>query len=463
MDDGVSAASFRDPSGFVFSRDGEIYRQVNACYRAPYERLFASGLYDSLTASQLLVAHEEVDVPFPAPDAAYKVIKPQRIPFIAYPYEWCFGQLKAAALATLDIQSKALDCGMTLKDASAYNIQFRGARPVLIDSLSFDIYREGEPWIAYRQFCQHFLAPLALMAQRDVRLGQLLRIHIDGIPLDLAGALLPWRSRFQLGLGMHIHLHAKSQLRHADDARTSEAPPNLAKQRLGPQGLRGIIESLRATVAKLEWRPAKTAWSGYYGDTNYSADAMDAKQQAVSEFVSKLRPSTVWDLGGNTGVFSRIAAAQGASVICMDADAAAVEKNYRDCVAEKRADLLPLVIDLVNPSPSMGWDNAERDSLIARGPADLVLALALIHHLAIGNNVPLRKAAAFFAKAGRSLIIEFVPKSDSQVRRLLASREDIFNDYDRPNFEREFSAQFSIEESRAIAGSERVLYLMKRR
>ena len=476
--DGAIESSFRDPSGFIFTRGGQLYRQINVSYRECFDRLVTSGLYDALVSAGLLVPHEEVSVPPALADVAYKVVKPQRIPFISYPYEWCFSELKNAALATLDIQSKALDHGMTLKDASAYNIQFRNAKPVLIDSLSFDVYREGDPWVAYRQFCQHFLAPLAIMAKRDVRLGQLSRVFMDGVPLDMARALLPWRSRLQFGLLVHIHMHAKSQLAHADDARAvsrlsrlsrSQVEPGnevkrLASRRLKLHALRGIIDSLRTAISKLEWRPKGTEWAGYYDDTNYSAQAMECKKHLVSEFLARAKPASVSDLGANTGVFSRIASEQGALTISFDADPAAVEKNYRECVKEKRSNLLPLVVDLTNPSPSIGWENNERVSLLERDSPALVMALALVHHLAIGNNVPLRKLAAFFARTTACwLIIEFVPKSDSQVRRLLASRKDIFFDYNQEHFEREFSVYFVIEESGRIEDSERTLYLMRRK
>ncbi len=215
-------ASFRDPSGFLFSHEGVLYRQVNQAYAADFSRLMDSGLYDKLIKAGLLIPHFESDIKPPQPELAYKVIRPEGVPFISYPYEWSFGELKDAALATLSIQKRALKMGMTLKDASAYNIQFHQGRPVLIDTLSFEIYKEGEPWVAYRQFCQHFLAPLALMAYRDIRLSQLMRVYIDGIPLDLASELLPMRTRFNLGLATHIHLHASAQKRYADTA-VSEA------------------------------------------------------------------------------------------------------------------------------------------------------------------------------------------------------------------------------------------------
>ena len=210
------AASFRDPSGFLFTRQGVLYRQVNQLYRENYDRLMTSGLAEKLIRGGWLIPHTEVDAPPADASLAYKVIRPELLDFISYPYEWSFSQLQDAALNTLAIQKMALESGMALKDASAYNMQFHHGRAVLIDTLSFEVYREGEPWVAYRQFCQHFLAPLALMAYTDVRLSQLLRVYIDGIPLDLAARLLPGKTRWDLGLATHIHLHAAAQQRYSD-------------------------------------------------------------------------------------------------------------------------------------------------------------------------------------------------------------------------------------------------------
>lgn len=196
--------SFRDPSGFIFFENGSLYRQVNIVYRENYDQLINSGLYETLVRLGLMVSHEEVDLHYARTNSAYRILKPALIPFISYPYEWCFSQLKDAALTTLEIQKKALDFGMSLKDASAYNIQFLDGKPVFIDTLSFEKYEEGQPWVAYRQFCQHFLAPLALMCFSDVRLNQLLRIYPDGIPLDLASCLLPLRTFLKFSLLSHI-------------------------------------------------------------------------------------------------------------------------------------------------------------------------------------------------------------------------------------------------------------------
>lgn len=457
--DNQLGASFRDPSGFLFTREGTLYRQVNRQYAEEYERLMSSDLYDRLVKAGLLIPHREVDIPPAAPDVAYKILQPEQVRFISYPYEWSFGQLRDAALTTLSLQRRALKVGMSLKDASAYNIQFHNGKPALIDTLSFETYREGQPWVAYRQFCQHFLAPLALMARRDVRLGQFLRIYIDGVPLDLASRLLPFGTRFNLGLTTHIHIHAAVQARFAE----RPIDRNNLRRHMSRQALLGLIDSLESTVRGLKWEPSGTEWSRYYEMTNYTEAAFEQKKALVGEWTKRVQPEMVWDLGANNGVFSRQAGATGAYVVAFDIDPAAVEQNYRLVRQDKERNLLPLILDLTNPSPAIGWHNRERQSLIKRGPADLVLALALIHHLAIANNVPLRQLAAFFAEIGRWLIVEFVPKTDSQAQKLLQSREDIFTHYIRQDFEQIFQEYFKIHESVVLRESERVLYLMEQR
>jgi hypothetical protein len=450
--------SFRDPSGFLFSLGGQLYRQVNQVYQPHYDQLLASGLYHELVKAGLLIPHEEVVVECPEPARAYKIIQPERIPFVSYPYEWSFSQLRDAALATLEIQQHAMAFDMSLKDSSAYNIQFRGCRPVLIDSLSFEHYREGAPWMAYRQFCQHFLAPLALMAHKEIRLNTLLRLYIDGIPLDLASALLPARTRFDFALATHLHLHARSQ-RHFGARYAARRP----RREMTRMQFRGLIDSLQRGVEKLTWEPAATEWADYGAETSYSARAWQHKIDMVSRFLAMTKPAMVWDLGANVGVFSRIATAGGALTVSADSDPGCVEINYRRCVQEGENRVLPLLLDLTNPSPGIGWENEERSSFVDRGPADVVLALALIHHLAISNNVPLARIAGFFARSGRWLIAEFVPKNDRQVQRMLMTREDIFPGYTQAGFEEQFRSDFLIHESVQLEDSDRSLYLMERR
>jgi hypothetical protein len=453
-------SSFRDPSGFLFLHQGRLYRQINQIYREHYQHLMDSGLYDELVESHLLIPHLEVDFEAADPRRAYKIIQPEPIKFISYPYEWCFSQLKDAAVTTLAVQKKALKHGLSLKDCSAYNIQFHNGQPLLMDTLSFELYREGEPWVAYRQFCQHFLAPLALMAYRDIRLSSLMRTHIDGIPLDLASKLLPRRTWFSFGLLSHIHLHAASQRHYADKT----VDTSTVRRRMSQTAFSGLIDSLERLVRRLHLRVQKTEWEAYYQkERSYTPDGLDHKLALVDAHIDRVQPQILWDLGGNVGLFSRLASDRGIETISFDVDHNAVEHNYLASKEEGATYLLPLVMDLTNPSPNLGWHHDERISLVDRVSPDAVLALALVHHLAISNNVPLDRLVGFFAVLSPWLVIELVPKSDPQVGRLLATREDIFPDYTQEGFERAFRERYTIEETAQIKDSERILYLMRRR
>jgi len=457
----ILPSSFRDPSGFVFLREGVLHRQVNQIYREHYDRLAESGLYDALVGEGLLVAHEEVALELAHSPDAYKVLRPETIGFVSYPYEWSFSQLQDAALLTLRTQRIALEHGMSLRDASAYNVQFRGPRPVLIDTLSFEVLREGRPWIAYRQFCQHFLAPLALMGCCDLRLGRLSLGYIDGIPLDLAATMLPLRARLKPGLLVHLLLHARSQRRYRD---IEPAAFERRQRPFGERAFQGLIQSLEKAVRGVRLRRTDRNWVEYYARaTHYTNEALEHKIALVTRFIDEVAPSTVWDLGSNTGLFGRLAAERGAETVCLEMDAACVEENYRRAREKDEAHLLPIVADFDNPSPAVGWANEERASLGERGPADLALALALVHHLAIVNNVPLARIAEFLSGLCSQLVIEFVPKGDEKVQGLLRSREDIFVDYSHEGFERAFKEWFDVQAVEPIQDSERVLYLMKAR
>jgi len=450
-------ASFRDPSGFIFWKENQLYRQINHTYKTEYDYLINSGLYQRLVDEELLVPHQKASgKPFD-PEEAYLVIRPDQIPFISYPYEWSFSQLQDAALCTLRIQKHALDYGMSLKDSSGYNIQFWKGKPVLIDTLSFEILEEGRPWIGYRQFCQHFLAPLALMSYKDVRLNHLLRIYLDGIPLDLASKLLPFRTRLNFPVLTHIHLHASAQNRFAGREVDLSSP----KRQIQKTGMEGILSSLESGVGNLDWHPEKTSWSDYAATHSYSDTSFNHKRDIIKRYLDQLEPESVWDLGANVGEFSRLASQRGIRTVAFDFDPGAVELNYRQCVVEEDEKLLPLLLDLTNPSPDMGWHNQERKSVYERGSAEMVFALALIHHLAITNNTPLQKIAQLLVDLGDWLVIEFVPKDDPQTQQLLASREDIFSNYTQAKFEGIFRNYYQIEDVEKITGSKRILYLMK--
>jgi ribosomal protein L11 methylase PrmA len=451
--------SFRDPSGFVYSRDGILYRQVNLGFRPQFEGFLASGLYDELVRDGLLVPHEQAGLDLAATSEAYAVLRPERVAFISYPYEWSFGQLQDAASLTLEIQERALARGFTLRDSSAYNVQFQGGRPVFIDTLSFEPQEEGKPWSAYKQFCEHFLVPLTLMSRVDIRCGVLLRSYLDGIPLDLGSRLLPRRSWASLSSLLHIHLHAWVQGRYAGRAASS----SVKNRKMGRDAVLRLVKNLGSAVRRLSWRASGTEWADYTVDNNYSETAARSKRELVLAHLRSSGARTVWDLGANTGDYSRAAREVASQVISFDVDPAAVERNYRGVRGQREAGILPLLLDLTNPSPAQGWAGHERLSLEERGPADAVLALALIHHLAIGHNLPLEWVASYLKRLGRLLVIEFVPKSDSQVQRLLLSRPDIFPAYTKEGFEEAFGRHYEIQAIGRIADSERWLYCMSPR
>ena len=456
------SSSFRDPSGFVYFNNGQLLRQVNRVYQPDYDLLMSSGLFAKLVKQHQLVNHRECDeMPLDAA-SAYKVICPERIEFISYPYEWSFSQLQDAALLTLAVEKEALEFGMALKDASAYNIQFLKGAPILIDTLSFARYVEGEPWVAYRQFCQHFLAPLALMAKVDIRLNKELINYIDGIPLDLCSAMLPRGTRYQMGLAMHIHMHAQAQAKAESAQAANQAPAATPARKISKVGLIGLIESLENLVRGLKCPIKGNSWADYYSATNYTDAAFEEKKKIVAEAVTELKPHLIYDLGANTGLFSRAAAGdEKALVISSDIDPEAVELNYRELKKDGVKNILPLVLDLTNPSPAIGWDNRERDAYLQRAHADLVLALALVHHLAIANNVPLGDIAASFARIGTYLLIEFVPKEDSQVQRLLRTRTDIFEQYTLEGMLAAFAPYYELMKKTPVQGSKRTLLLFK--
>jgi len=454
------SSSYKDPAGFVFILDKDIYRQVNLIYKSNYDLLINSGLYKKLTENSSLIAHVESDLEVDDTQM-YKIIKPTLIPFISYPYEWSFSQLKDAALLTLGIQRKALLYGMSLKDASAYNIQFFEGKPIFIDTLSFEVYSENKPWVAYKQFCEHFLAPLALLAYTDIRLTRFSQIYIDGIPLDLASKLLSWRAKIKPSLFIHIFLHALKQNKYSDSS--LPAKKNI---KFNQHSLLAILDNLEDSVKNIKLKIKKTTWSNYCSDDDcesYENASLQAKKNIVSNYLDQINSKNLWDIGSNTGLYSRLAANKGISVISMDFDEMAVEINYLRIKKSKEKKILPLIIDVVNPSPSIGWHNEERDSIMLRSFPDAVLALALVHHLAISKNLPFHKIANYFAEITQSLIIEFVPKDDRQVQRLLRSREDIYTDYDSENFEKQFGIFFIIKEKKLIQGSKRYLYLMQKK
>ena len=444
--------SFRDSAGFVFYADGEVFRHVSPIFGETWDRFVSSGLFPELMARGLMVQTSVVPSRDPG---AHVLLRATRVPTISYPYEWAFSQLKDAALLTLEAMRLAMEHGFWLRDATAYNVQFFGTKPILIDTLSFGLYEEGKAWPAYGQFCRHFLAPLALASKRHVGLIQLLRTHLDGVPLDLASRILPFRTKFDPGLAPHLHMHAL-----AGGSAASKGPSG---RPIPKNGILGMVDSLRRTVEGLKAPSGDTTWGQYYAQTNYTDRSFQAKRDLVKALLGEVSPlpGLIWDLGANSGVFSECAAEIGARVVAWDADPTAVELAYRKWKGEGRADLLPLLQDFSNPSPSQGWAHTERKSFAQRAPAEATMALALVHHLAIGNNVPLAMVSDWLTTLAPWTLVEFVPKADSQVQRMLSTREDIFTEYHEAGFEQAFADRWTIVRKERIPDTERTLYLFR--
>lgn len=452
--------SFRDPAGFVYRRDGQLLRQINTSHAQVWDEVVASGLFTALWKKGLLIPHEEVDLVL-GDDRAHAVIAPQAIASLSQPHEWAPGQLRAAALTTLEIQKVALDHGMILRDASAHNIQFHMGRPVFIDTLSFAPIEPDAPWAAYGQFCEHFLAPLSLQVLVDARLRRLLVGRLDGVELDFASTLLPGRTKLRPGLAQHVHMHARAR-GGAGSASSSDAKPRTAK--FSHAALVGLADSLRRTVEHLTFDPGPTVWGNYYAEIDhYDQEAMEAKVEIVTRHIAAVAPATVWDLGANTGRFSRLAVAAGADTVAWDIDVGAVEQAWQAIAAEAPQSLLPLVLDLTNPSPGLGWRHRERESLTDRGRVDLVMALALVHHLSIGGNVPLPDVIDMLADVGDHVIFEWVPKPDPKVQVLLSTREDVFGNYTRDVLVAAIDRRFDTREVVSVPGTHRELFLLDRR
>ncbi|HEX6193152.1 MAG TPA: hypothetical protein VFZ42_12345 [Chitinophagaceae bacterium] len=449
-------SSYRDPSGFIFTQDNILYRQVNKVFGEDFDFFISSGLYEKLVAKGDLIPHTVLPQNLTGDPQWHATIRPDQLSFISYPYEWSFGMLKDAALLTLELVREAISHGMILKDATPYNIQWHNGRLVFIDTLSFEKYDETKPWIAYRQFCEQFLSPLLLTHYSKLPLQQLLLAYPDGIPIAFTSEFLPWRSRLSVDTYLHIHLHARySQKKPATQQRK---PGSFSKKKLLT-----LITSLQSLINKLQLPPATSTWSAYYEEASQRNNYMEQKSAIINKWLtSSTKFETAADLGANTGEYAKLLAASGIKTIAADFDPYCINTLYKS-LKPSGNNLLPLVIDLSLPTPAIGVNNKERQSFIERTNVDLVLALALIHHLAIGKNIPFEMIAEFFSTIGNYLVIEFVPKTDPKVQLMLQQKDDIYVNYSEENFEAAFATQYNVEDRQPIAATGRVLYLMKRK
>ena len=453
--------SFRDPDSRVFlTADGAVLRALSPAGWEDWLALKGSSAFAQLSREGRLIGTSEANGAAPAilPDTCAGVLRHERVPFVTYPYEWTFTMLRDAALLHLDILERCLEESLILKDSTPYNVQWRGTDPVHIDVGSFERLRENEPWVGYRQFCELFLYPLMLQAYKGVPFQPWLRGSLEGIAPAEARALMSLRDRLRRGVLTHVVLHARLERRHAAST-AREVRGELARAGFRPEIIRANVGRLRKLVARLRWDPRGTAWTGYREDNSYSEADAAAKERFVAVAAARRERELAWDLGCNDGAYARIVADHARTVLAIDADHATVDRLYRALAEEGQRRVLPLVVDLCDPSPDRGWRGRERASLVRRGRPDLTLCLALVHHLAITRNVPLGEVVAWLAELRSTLVVEFAKREDPMVERLLAGkREHLHDDYTREEFERRLTEAFELERVEETPSGNRVLY-----
>lgn len=458
-------SSFRDPSGFVFVRDGVVYRQINSVYFQNYNELIDSGLYDDLVKRGLLVSHDVEEE-----HASHIVIKPVQIEFFSYPYEWCFSQLKDAGIATLEIQLLALENGMSLKDATAFNVAFRDNFPIFFDTLSFEKYQDGEPWVGYGQFCRHFLCPLLLWRyglRTSWNLGQ---IDLDGSDLELTSKLLPLRTYLNPSILTNVHLHAKAVNKYNSRENKNSVKSAGQIKKVTKKNLINIVKSLILILQELELQvdDDSSEWSGYYSFTNYDRYDFQLKENTVLRWVNENKYSKLWDVGANDGHFSRLIDTGQCDIYSSDYDTFATESNYLRCKESGDKNIVPFVANMVEPSPGLGFANKERIPLLKRIESldlDCIISLAIIHHLSISANCEFSMLAGLWSGLAKNLIVEFVDPSDSWAANLLQQKGnnvELFDWYNRENFEEQFSAYYKTTAKIELSSGKRTLYHMSR-
>ncbi|MDE2293132.1 MAG: methyltransferase [Elusimicrobia bacterium] len=450
--------SFRDPDSRVFLRDGHVLRGLSARGTEEYRAVAKARFFKKAVEEGRVVRSEERG----GEGSWDLVLLHERIPFLSYPYEWGFGMLRDAALLTLDLQLEALAEGFTLKDGSAYNVQFVGPRAVFIDVGSFERLRPGSVWAGYRQFCEHFLYPLMLRAYRGVDPSPWLRGRLDGIPAADAARLLGLRGALKPGVLSHVILQGRLQERHAGD--DADLRAEIRDAGFGPELLAAGLKRLRKLAASLRWEPRASAWSAYGRGAHYSPEELRAKEAFLREAAGTRSRPLAWDLGCNRGDYSRVLAETARTVVALDADAAVHERLYRALREEKGPGrILPLVFDAADPSPDQGWRGLERRSIQSRGRPDLTAALAVLHHLRLTAGVPTAELVDWLGSLGGEVVAEFVAKEDPQAARLLVRKDDRYADWTVPAFEAAAARRFTTLRRLQLDGGRRVLYHLRPR
>lgn len=455
------AGSFRDPLSRVFVDDDAVWRGLTPAALADFEALASSNFFAAALDRGDIVATERVAESHPVPGDWAAVLRHARIGVLSYPYEWSFEMLRDAARLQLTLTREALAESLIAKDASAYNVQFVGSRPVFIDVGSFEKVRRGEPWAGYRQFCELFLNPLYIQALRDVPFQPLLRGSIDGITPGVAAAIIGGGGRLHKGVFTHVRLHARAERKYADADRERDVRAELKRAGFGPALIDAQLGNLQKAVDSLSWKQHDSTWSEYGDRGHYTDRDLEAKSSFVAAAVAAAgQPATVLDLGANDGHFSRIALEAGAgSVTAVDSDHLVVDRLYRQLREQGERRILPLVVNLADPSPALGWRSRERPSFVERMRPDLVLCLAVVHHLALTNNVPLDEIVALLADFDAPVVVEFPHRDDVMATRLLArKRTGLFDAYDVANWERAVEQRFVIDERQSLPTGTRTIY-----
>ncbi len=442
-------SSFRDPDSLLEFDAIFYYRKISTNYLPHYLYFKKSGLKDRLIKEGYILPFEEIVDEKPSFGFANEVLRTEKIPFVSYPYEWSFSQLKTAALLTLKINLIALECGMILKDSSAYNIQFIGSKAIFIDTSSFEIYKSNSKWVGYQQFCKHFLAPLLLSSYIDVRLIKLLLTNLDGIDLSFTRKLLPIRSFFNSGIFLHIVVNSIG-IKSNNSNKTIK---------LKVSALRSIFEHLTSTIKNLKIGNKDSEWVNYYNRTNYSDTGLLQKSIIIETFIKGLNIKTALDIGANDGKFSALLANKSIYTVSTDIDELAVEQNFINAIKDDNANLLSLHLNFANPTPAIGWDNTERKSFFGRANFDIVLALAVIHHFVITYDLTFEMIAERFSKLGKYLIIEFPLPEDEKVEIISRTKQVQFSRYNIENFKCAFEKYFNELDSKFVDTNNRIIFL----
>jgi len=457
---GVNAGSFRDRDGRVYHYQDRVFRGLSQSALDSFRLLREKSFYKKLIESGKLVGTRELstqDNPLPEELKAQWAgfLEHDPVPVISYAYEWTFSMLKVAASLQLHLVERAISNGFALKDASPYNIQFVDRKPVFIDIPSFEPLQPGEPWSGYRQFCEMFLFPLMLQAYKKCNFQPFMRASIDGVDVHTAAAIFSFRDRFRKGVMSHVWLQSKLDRRYGGSSENIRS--NLKSAGFNKELILVNVRKLQKLVNKLEWQATGSEWGDYTEFHNYSEDDHQRKEAFIRTAIIDEKPAAVWDIGCNTGQFSRIAASECEQVLSTDIDHVAVERLFLN--PDTPDNILALVQNVADPSPNWGWRNRERTDLQTRSRPDLVLCLALIHHVVITANIPLAEFIDWLAGLTDKLVIEYVSRKDDKVQTLLRNKEDKYRDYSRESLETNLKRHFYIRRQQEVNSGDRCLYL----